>query len=718
MVKIMLTKGINIGGYVIDRLVDEGGWSTLYQVHHQTLHSVHAAKILNPIFADIPSIRAAYVQEMQWLAEQRNPFLCRVTDVLDASWGVGMIVDWMEGYSLQQHVQRYAGVEPLFAIKWISQILSGLHVLHSQDRFHLEIADNKIFLERVQGGFIAILMDFGLARRLSSEKQRPSFPLNSIRYLSPEQISAPHQVGAWSDVYAVGVLLYELLSGHKVFEHSTEFAIMQAISQGRLKPLSDLNPDISKDLCAIVQKATNLNAVDRYQNALQMLQDLQHLFSKEISHGFVPIPNIEKENLAEIVIENGEFVLIPPENQPLPQHLEPVPIDDWEEESAEKTIVKRHFWSLISMRFLGKYRWHLLLLAILITAIFTMYKGGVFTGREGRLEIINAPSWGTVLIRLDGQAAMNRKVVEQTLDLGEHLVDIEGGIFANSQCGRCCWQDNQSFWVPFSWKDWSSVVDLKGRNQSLSCPTAQNDFDFAYIEAQSSEVGAHFSTEMRADDAILHNVVLTQGFWLSKYEVTQQLFEQVMGQNPSAFQGALNPVDSVTWKDAILFCNRLSDLEGLDTCYQMQGDQVLWESGVQCKGYRLPTEAEWEIAARAGYPLVVDGKNKWFAGGGNVNLVAWGRHNSQQSTHEVGGKYPNAWGLYDMSGNVSEWVWDWYGVYSMEPINPKGVVSSYNKVLRGGSYLSSTLQLRVFDRDFATPSFTSNTIGFRIVRGM
>ena len=153
----------------------------------------------------------------------------------------------------------------------------------------------------------------------------------------------------------------------------------------------------------------------------------------------------------------------------------------------------------------------------------------------------------------------------------------------------------------------------------------------------------------------------------------------------------------------------------MQECYQIQGDDVSWESGVKCKGYRLPTEAEWELAAKAGQGLVVDGRYTWFSGGSKASLLAWYSPNAQQKVHPVGGKYPNAFGLYDMSGNVSEWVWDGYTPYLRDGINPKGVQSK-RKSVRGGHYLSPVTQIRVFDRTYANQSYRSETIGFRIVR--
>jgi formylglycine-generating enzyme required for sulfatase activity len=173
-------------------------------------------------------------------------------------------------------------------------------------------------------------------------------------------------------------------------------------------------------------------------------------------------------------------------------------------------------------------------------------------------------------------------------------------------------------------------------------------------------------------------------------EVTQAQYEAVMGTNPSRFKGPTNPVERVSWDDAVLFCRELSEKTR--------------------KAFRLPTEAEWEYACRAG------SKTRFsFGDSDSVFSYAWFGSNSGGKTNPVGCTKPNAWGLYDMHGNVSEWCADWYGSYSSgASTDPQGAGSGGDRVVRGGSWLDDdSVYFRCAVRYNLAPSFRSHDVGFR-----
>jgi formylglycine-generating enzyme required for sulfatase activity len=254
---------------------------------------------------------------------------------------------------------------------------------------------------------------------------------------------------------------------------------------------------------------------------------------------------------------------------------------------------------------------------------------------------------------------------------------------------------------------------------------------FRYIPPGSFTMGSPSDETGRFDDETQHEVTLTKGFWLKETEVTQSEWQAVMGSNPSEFTscGRTCPVESVNWWDATQFLNTLSAMHGLTSCYALRGCSSTPGSEcdtisevANCTGYRLPTEAEWEYAYRAGSTTA-------FYNGGisqttdcsvdsNLNAIGWYCGNASSTTHPVGGKAPNAWGIYDMAGNVWEWTWDWYATYpSGSQVDYRGPTNGPTHVERGGSWDDIAQSCRGALRDsFSDPNSRFNTLGLRPVR--
>jgi len=205
----------------------------------------------------------------------------------------------------------------------------------------------------------------------------------------------------------------------------------------------------------------------------------------------------------------------------------------------------------------------------------------------------------------------------------------------------------------------------------------------AFIPAGSFSMGSPYDEEMRQDDERPHAVDIKQGFYMSVAEVTQAQWRTIMGSNRSFHKGDSLPAEKMSWKEAVTFCERLSDMEG--------------------KTYRLPTEAEWEYACRAGSR---DGLS------GALNEAAWFAMNSGGETHPAAQKRANAWGLYDMVGNVSEWCRD---NYAADYADTKSAQASRTKVIRGGAYDSFPPACRPAARTSAPAAYKYTQTGFRVV---
>ena len=219
------------------------------------------------------------------------------------------------------------------------------------------------------------------------------------------------------------------------------------------------------------------------------------------------------------------------------------------------------------------------------------------------------------------------------------------------------------------------------------------NIEMVKVEAGSFDMGATPEMEKPADrEKPVHRVTLTNNYYIGKYEVTQALWQAVMGSNPSNFKGDDLPVEMVTWNDCQDFISKLNAMTG--------------------KRFRLPSEAEWEYAARGGNKS----RGYQYIGSNTIGDVAWYGDNSGSKTHAVGTKQPNELGIYDMAGNVFEWCQDWYGSYNSSPqVNPTGAASGSYRVDRGGSWLNLAWNCRTSYRDESASCCCDSILGFRLV---
>jgi sulfatase modifying factor 1 len=266
-------------------------------------------------------------------------------------------------------------------------------------------------------------------------------------------------------------------------------------------------------------------------------------------------------------------------------------------------------------------------------------------------------------------------------------------------------------------------------NNLGSTNNAELTNDLILINGGTYLMGSPETEMQRETDEVQHEVTVSD-FYIGRYEVTQKEYEEVMGENPSNFEGENLPVENVTWYEAIEYCNKLSEKEGLTPVYTIDGENVSWDRSVN--GYRLPTEAEWEYAARAGTTTPFNTENSisdeeanyygHYPYGIEENYFTQENLETEpgeyrQTTVEVNSFSPNKWGLYNIHGNVAEWCFDYYGAYDLENTdNPSGSTTGTLRVNRGGGWNDYAKHLRCAYRASTTPDQKMSNIGFRVVR--
>jgi formylglycine-generating enzyme required for sulfatase activity len=251
----------------------------------------------------------------------------------------------------------------------------------------------------------------------------------------------------------------------------------------------------------------------------------------------------------------------------------------------------------------------------------------------------------------------------------------------------------------------------------LSCAQKQNN-NMVYIKGGTFTMGSPGAEAESDFDEAPHQVTVSS-FFLGKYEVTQDEYQKIMNSTPGNFKGKELPVESISWYDAILFCKKKKKKQGLTLVYDIKGTAVKWDRGAD--GYRLPTEAEWEYACRAGTSTPFNTGSNITTEQANYDGTYPYNNNAQglfiEKTTPVGSYPANAWGLYDMHGNVFEWCWDWHGNYTRDAqTDPTGPASGALHIIRGGSWVNGGQTLRSANRGVYIPGDGYERIGFRLAR--
>jgi formylglycine-generating enzyme required for sulfatase activity/predicted Ser/Thr protein kinase len=731
-------------------LLGQGGMGAVYKARQPDLDRLVALKILPPGIGQDPAFAERFKREARSLGRLNHPNIVAVHDFGQAAGQYYFLMEYVDGVSLRQ-LERAERPPPKQALGIVMQICEALQYAHEEGIVHRDIKPENILLDKKGRVKIA---DFGLAKLLGRGPAdftltQPQQVMGTPHYMAPEQLEHPAEVDQRADIYSLGVVFYEMLTGE--------------LPLGRFAPPSQkFQVDVRLD--EVVLKTLEKEPSRRYQHASEVKTDVE-----EISRGpqapaapalAAQVPDVVLRQrwtgitLAFITLTEVAFLRL-----------------------QAGYLVSSWFWVLAAMGGASLAWWWYLLAKSpdrprSFADFFRTMQGphsrakrlalplGIFLGACAVAAIaVSAQDVG-------GEAAIT-VVIAIPLVIGPYLLmavlwriyrpaagwvrsqakPVAGGpAQAVPPAAPAVPQEAASKGPPPPEHPGSAQSGLppqaaaqppsKGRQTRTAwivaivaavivgallllaaVPIVGGLVAWLLVQrpdvkpAKELDLGGGVTMELvliRPGKFIMgspdsekgrvvhegpqHEVTISKPFYMGVTEVTQEQYQAIMGKNPSGWKGATNPVENVSWDDVAQFCKKLSEKTR--------------------QAVRLPTEAEWEYACRAGTQTASSFGDDPFA----LGDYAWWDGNSDKTTHPVGQKKPNAWGLYDMHGNVCEWCADWYGDYPNGAVkDPQGPASGTYRVLRGGCLLTTPSVDRSALRVLDPPSKRSGIYGFRVV---
>ena len=778
----MLQAGTKFDKYIIVRRLGEGGMSQVYEAENP--FGIHVVlKMMHPSLAANPDLAERFRREGRIQYTLRHPNIVRVTDIVEHEGIPALVVDLMYGRDLEQALGS-GGISIADALQVSIKVLDALRAAHERGFIHRDIKPSNVFLEDSDRGFEPRVMDFGIAKVMEStaELTRAEEFCGTPSYASPEQVESTRDVDARTDVYSFGVVLWQMVTGEEPYGDLRDdpYAVLAAVVRQTLPPVPESVPEW---LRRIVACATDKNPDRRFQSAAHFRDALLSGANQTEAYASTMIvPNLQtgdyvqpsvpglRDDTEEVEVEHEAFDLDSnPPTGPLTQTMSEDDIPDTEPivvgppkeipktESFELSTELRElaFGPLSSRAREGlkrrREREELERLAALADT-----EPDILPDRmRDAYELASEFQLGQSGVDQDGRATTEPRL--PTPGPGDAATELEEREAKPEQIERAR-QVEASFGKkgrkpesePRSPVKMASVavliaVGLAGGFIAFRTATGPTSAPagFVRVEPGTFAMGSPEDEVGRLREEVEHRVTITRPFAIQLHEVTQEQWVALMYSQPDNFAdcGASCPMMDLSWLDAIRYANRLS--LGHDACYVIgnggRGPDVEWPEGLDCNGYRLPTEAEWEYASRAGATgafqngdLVNPGRELldphlsivgWYGANSDVeyrsgnDCSSWGEGRDRCGLQPVGTRRPNNRGMHDVSGNVAEWVWDRYGLYgAAEVVDPLGSDAGNQRVVRGGSWRDTAESCRLAARDRSSVGAERSSIGFRLAR--
>jgi serine/threonine protein kinase/formylglycine-generating enzyme required for sulfatase activity len=705
-----------LGHYEIEQFLGRGAFGIVLAGRDLKLNRPVAIKVLAPELASTSPPRKRFLREARAAGSIRHQNVVSVYAVEEEPIPY-LVMERIDGATLQDWIDQRGPLEVHEVIRFGGQLLAGLAAAHAVGVVHRDIKPSNLLIEGEAGQLLKI-SDFGLARTVDDASlTQTGFTAGTPLYMSPEQAQGK-TVDARSDLFSVASTLYAISTGRPPFRARSTLAVLKRVAEETPRPIAEIVPEVPEWIRVIIRKLHGKLPEDRFESAQPAFELWQACEEEWRLTGTISPQLRERLGLmgdAEPMRKVGSE----PER--------PVGVGEFEPVAGPSTSWQEVVWA-------GA------MFAVLLGMAFLIYQWygvrRVTFESVPPMEVDPLPSVGPALasggaVSGDATAAgsESREPVVASIPVSgfRGTWGADAPPFAQVPVAADEAQELARLWgdhlgVPV---EWTHPLGLRFR----LIPPGEFVMGTDANRAQAlmpQIVLEERSRECLKSESPRHRVVLTQPYYLSVHEVTQNQFESLMGRNPSYYQpgvaGAeelppetgLLPVEKVTWFDAAEFCRKLSRREDLACPYEIvDGTPAVNPAAI---GYRLPTEAEWEYACLAG------SEGPYATGGDENALVAMANFGGRLTRPmPVGSLAANAFGIYDMHGNVNEWVEDvWepngYAMWEGGPaIDPRSTQKQGLRVSRGGDFFYGAVDVRAaaryaWDAD-VTPRYA---LGFRV----
>ncbi len=726
-------KDLVLGNYTILDQIGQGGMGQVFKAQHRRMDRIVAIKMLPAAVTKDNAAVARFEREVKAAAKLEHPNIVTAHDADEANGRHFLVMQYVEGTDLSALVKKNGPLPVEQAVSCITQAARGLEYAHGEGVVHRDIKPANLLLDKK--GVVKIL-DMGLARLESAagadqaELTGTGQIMGTVDYMSPEQALDTKHADERSDIYSLGCTLWYLLTGHSAFGGESVMAKLLAHREQPIPSLQAACPGVTPVLETVFTKMMAKKEEDRYQSMSEVVVELERIRPDQDVAGPVgdeegedhrrseflggtkpsraasghppgkPVATAKRPSStvleATITMADGKIETDPKTEQSL---VVPAAVRTWWRKVAEFVripSIEAQDRNSHEFRYMRARRTWVLTACVAVAVLLLV---------------------ATVLYRWTKPATV-QPLPRTAQGTRPHLLPAVAPFDAKQAATY------QEAWA----KHLGAKIEIEnslGMKLRLVPPgefmmgSPREEIDALVATTTDPNWQGWYRSEGPA-----HRVKLTQAFYLGRCEVTQRQYQELMGANRSHFssggagKAAVKdlatrqfPVEMVSWFDVVDFCNKLSEKEQRPAYYLRDGEAVKVLGGT---GYRLPTEAEWEYACRAGTTT------RWSFGDNELDLAThgWFRSNSAGLTHRVGELPANPFGLHDLHGNVWEWCSDLYGGYAAEAVSdPTGPTAGSGRVLRGGACDSVASYCRSAYRDVDVPLRRYGLDGFRVCCG-